>query len=117
MRTSWEKLIQYMGTNYSQDISNELQNKTVIVITEPYHSTTVLRRHGIRETMIRNGQANLQTVWRTQKLILEAEVATAVADTPMKLAILENEITQGDFEGGKDVPIVLMDTEKMQHSN
>ena len=26
-RTSWEKLVQYVGTNYGQDISNELQNK------------------------------------------------------------------------------------------
>ena len=25
MRTSWEKLVQYVGTNYGQDISNELQ--------------------------------------------------------------------------------------------
>jgi hypothetical protein len=24
MRTSWEKLAQYVGTNYGQDISNEL---------------------------------------------------------------------------------------------
>jgi hypothetical protein len=27
MRTSWEKLVQFVGTNYGQDISNELQNK------------------------------------------------------------------------------------------
>jgi hypothetical protein len=27
MRTSWEKLVQFVGTNYGQDKSNELQNK------------------------------------------------------------------------------------------
>jgi hypothetical protein len=27
MRTSWEKHVQFVGTNYGQDISNELQNK------------------------------------------------------------------------------------------
>jgi hypothetical protein len=27
MRTSWEKLVQFVGTNYGQDISNELQCK------------------------------------------------------------------------------------------
>jgi hypothetical protein len=27
MRTSWEKLVQYVGTNYGQDINNALQNK------------------------------------------------------------------------------------------
>jgi len=38
MRTSWEKLVQYVGTSYGQDISNELQNKTLVVIPEPAHS-------------------------------------------------------------------------------
>jgi hypothetical protein len=35
MRTLWEKLVQYVGTNYGQDISNELQNK----ITNDVHLT------------------------------------------------------------------------------
>jgi hypothetical protein len=30
MRTSWEKLIQFVGTNYGQDIGNELQNKSIL---------------------------------------------------------------------------------------
>jgi hypothetical protein len=47
MRTSWEKLVQYVGTNYGQDISNELQNKIVDII-EPVHSAEVLRKHGLR---------------------------------------------------------------------
>jgi hypothetical protein len=38
MRTSWEKLVQYIGTNYSQDISNELQNKATVTLSEPTHS-------------------------------------------------------------------------------
>jgi hypothetical protein len=33
MRTSWEKLVQYVGTNYGQDINNELQNKVWVVLT------------------------------------------------------------------------------------
>jgi hypothetical protein len=32
MRTSWEKIVQYVGTNYGQDISNELQNKITVDI-------------------------------------------------------------------------------------
>ena len=45
MRTSWEKLVQYVGTNYGQDISNELQNTTTVVIPEPTHSDEVMLRH------------------------------------------------------------------------
>jgi hypothetical protein len=34
MRTSWEKLAQYVGTNYGQDISNEFQNKITVCAFE-----------------------------------------------------------------------------------
>jgi hypothetical protein len=60
MRTSWEKLVQYVGTNYGQDINNELQNKVWVVLTEPVHTDDVLARHSVREVMIRNGQLNIQ---------------------------------------------------------
>jgi hypothetical protein len=35
MRTSWENLVQYVGTNYGQYINNELKNKVWVVLTEP----------------------------------------------------------------------------------
>jgi hypothetical protein len=59
MRTSWEKLVQYVGTNYGQDISNELQNKTPVDIPEPTHSDEVMLWHMQREAMVRAGQANI----------------------------------------------------------
>jgi hypothetical protein len=60
MRNSWEKLVQYVGTNYGQDINNELQNKVWVVLTEPVHTSDVLARHIAREVTIRNGQLNIQ---------------------------------------------------------
>jgi hypothetical protein len=60
MRTSWEKLVQYVGTNYGQDINNKLQNKVWVVLTDPVHTNDVLSRHGVREVMIQNGQLNIQ---------------------------------------------------------
>ena len=45
MQTSWEKLVQCVGSNYGQDVSNELQNKTTVKLDEPVHTTTVLTRH------------------------------------------------------------------------
>jgi hypothetical protein len=47
MRTSWEKLVQFVGTNYGQDISNELQNKIPVILSEPVHTLEVLARHAI----------------------------------------------------------------------
>ena len=48
MRTSWEKVVQYVGTNYGQDISNELQDKITVTLPEPTHTQTVLARHATR---------------------------------------------------------------------
>ena len=47
MRTSWEKLVQFMGTNHGQDIRNELQNKIPVILSEPVHTPEVLARHAI----------------------------------------------------------------------
>ena len=98
-RTSWEKLVQYVGTNYGQDIGNNLQNKITVNLVEPVHTPEVTARHSIQERTIRTCQANIQAARVTQRTILEAAVTTGIDDAaPMKLAILENEIAQGDYE-------------------
>jgi hypothetical protein len=118
MRTSWEKLVQFVGTNYGQDISNELQNKTTVTVPEPSHTDAVMQRHTQCVQMIRNVQAKLSVAHEQQHILLEAAVAAQQdADAPMKLAILENEITQAKFKASVDVPIELTDSEKTQHSN
>jgi hypothetical protein len=66
MRTSWEKLVQYVGTNYSQDISNELQNKFTVALIEPMHYDEVLENHEKRVIMVRAGQRNIQRARRVQ---------------------------------------------------
>jgi hypothetical protein len=49
MRTLWDKLVQFVGINYGQGISNELQNKIPMIIPKPVHTPEVLARHAIRE--------------------------------------------------------------------
>jgi hypothetical protein len=48
MRTSWEKLVQYVGTGYGKDINNELHNTVWVVLIEPVHTDNVLARHSVR---------------------------------------------------------------------
>ena len=87
--SSWDKLVQYVGTNYGQDISNELQNKLTVNLVEPVHAPEVIAQHIIRERMIRTGQTNIQTEMKTQNIILEAAVTAGIDDAaPMKLANL-----------------------------
>jgi hypothetical protein len=52
MRTSWEMTVEYVGTNYGQTISNELQNKLTVVLPEPVHTAAILARHATRLAMI-----------------------------------------------------------------
>jgi hypothetical protein len=69
MRTSWEKLVQYVGTNYGQDISNKLQNKITVILVEPVHTDDVLLKQSLRENIIHNVQVNIQRArpsWRQQ---------------------------------------------------
>ena len=42
MHTTWEKIVQYVGTTYGQDICNELQNKATVTIAEPVHAQAVI---------------------------------------------------------------------------
>jgi hypothetical protein len=111
MRTSWEKLAQYVGTNYGQDTINELQNKITVILVEPVHTDDVLLKHSLRYTMIHKGQMNIQRARKAQETILDAAVLAGIdMEAPMKLALLQNEISQGEFSANIKVPIVLNDS-------
>ena len=47
MRTSMEKIVPYVSMKYGQDISNELQNKATVTITEPGHTHYIITRHAL----------------------------------------------------------------------
>jgi hypothetical protein len=111
-------LAHYVETNYGQDISNELQNKITVILVEPVHTDDVLLKHSLRETMIRNGHINIQRARKAQETILDAAVLAGLdMEAPMKLALLQNEIAQGEFSANIEFPIVLNDSQKTQFSN
>jgi hypothetical protein len=118
MRTSWEKLVQYVGTNYRQDINNEFQNKVYTVLTEPVYTNDVLLRHSVREVMIRNGQLNIQGARQAQETIPKSSAQAGTdMDALMNLEVLQKEISQGKFSANIEVPVELTDSEKTQFSN
>jgi hypothetical protein len=98
MRTSWEKITEYVGTSYGQDISNELQNKSIVTLPEPTHSTVILQRNAAREAVLRAGQINIQAVRRVGETMLQAAVVAALDPrAPMELATLQNEIANSEM--------------------
>jgi hypothetical protein len=110
--------VQFVGTNYGQDISNELQNKIPVILSEPVHTLEVLARHAIQEQMVQTGEENLQWARLSKRVILEAAAALgADPDAPMQLVILDNEIAEGNYKQNNEVPIEMLDSEKMPYSN
>jgi hypothetical protein len=68
--------------------------------------------------MVRTGEENLQQARLLKQVILEAAAALeADPDAPMQLAILDNEIAEGNYKQNNEVPIQMLDSEKTQYSN
>ena len=64
LKTSWEKLVQYVGNTYGHDISNKLQNRITVVVAEPVQDSAIMIRHDVREIMVCSGQATMQAARR-----------------------------------------------------
>jgi hypothetical protein len=47
MRIMQEKIAQYIGAKYGEDIANELQNKTKVVIPTPAYAIATLTCHAL----------------------------------------------------------------------
>jgi len=105
MKTSWEKLVQYVGTTHGQDICNELQNKQTVTIAEPTHTAAIMTQHTTHEVMVRRGQRNIHVARRAQETILWADVAAGDLDAPMQLVILQNEIAQASLKLVRRFPL------------
>jgi hypothetical protein len=61
MRTTQEKIGQYVGIKYGEDIANELTNKAMVTIPPPVYSTAILLRHQEWERHERRKQMNMRT--------------------------------------------------------
>jgi hypothetical protein len=68
--------------------------------------------------MVRTREENLQRARLLKRIILEAAAALgADPDAPMQLAILDNEIAEGNYKQNNEVPVKMLDSEKTQYSN
>jgi hypothetical protein len=53
MRTTQEKITQYVGIKYEEDIANELTNKTTVIVAPPVYSAAIMLRHQEWEVHVR----------------------------------------------------------------
>jgi len=61
MHTMQEKIAQYVGIKYGEDIANELTNKTTVTVAPPVYSAAILLRHQQWEARVRKKQKNTKT--------------------------------------------------------
>ena len=117
MRTTMEKIVQYVGANLGPDIANELENKTESVLAEPAHTAAVLARHANREALVRANRANLQAAREARCTAIQAVIAGDPTNTeaPMELAILQNEIAEAAFQDAQDVEVDLTKDERSEY--
>ncbi len=60
MRTTQEKIGQYVGIKYGEDIANKLTNKATVTVPSPVYSTAILLRHQEWERHVRRKQLNMR---------------------------------------------------------
>ena len=99
MKTSWIKLVQYVGTTQGHDISNELHNRMTVIIVEPAHDQVILTHHVAREQLVCNNQVNMHTACEAKRVQLQNIVDGNAADMDpnihVELAKVMNKIAVG----------------------
>ncbi len=61
MCTMQEKIGQYIGIKYGEDIANELTIKSTVTIPPPVYSAAILLRHQEWERHVKRKQRNMKT--------------------------------------------------------
>jgi hypothetical protein len=101
MRTMQEKIGQYLGIKYGEDIANELTNKARGTIPPPVYSTGILLRHQEWERHVRRMQVNMRTA-------LDAKLAqfqsTSGIQDAVAIAKVENQVKDVAYHQGQEVP-------------
>ncbi len=87
MRTTQEKIVQYVGIKYGEDIANKLVNKVMVTIPPPVYSTAILLRHQEWERRVRRKQVNMRTVLDAK--LAQLQSATGTQDA-VAIAKVEN---------------------------
>ena len=93
MRTTQEKISQYVGIKYGEDIANKLSNKTTVTIPPPVYSAAIMLRHQEWEKHVRKKQVNIKAAMEAKLVQLQAaSIQDAVA-----IAKVENEIEDIEY--------------------
>ena len=115
LRTTLEKVIQFVGTKYGEDIADEIESRTLSTLAAPQHTAEVLRKHAAKTTLKRTQQNALLGAHQT----MEANLQTIVAANPdparlLVLVQVQNTVAQLQHELLEPISIKLHEEEKVE---
>jgi uncharacterized protein YbjQ (UPF0145 family) len=116
MRVTQEKVQQYVGIKFGEDIANKIKNKKLVILTPPKYSNAIELRHQEYERLVRRKQGNLMRALEVKLTTLQAQ-AVAGDDVALDIANLENQIDDLEFESRQEVPHKLTMEEAGGYSN
>jgi hypothetical protein len=87
LRTSKEKLAQYIGTNYRDDACQEWLSEKQLVLQEPAYPDAVLARHRLHEIAVTNRVTKMITSLEKQLQVINTELLL----TPNDLNLLKSQ--------------------------
>ena len=118
LRTTLEKIIQYVGTKYGEDIANEIESRSLSTFTPPQHTAEVLRKHAAKTTLKRTQQNALLGAHQVMEANLQALIAANPDPTrTLELVQMQNTIAQLQHELTEDIPIKLDEEEKVEYDS
>jgi len=118
LRTILEKVIQFVGTKYGEDIADEIESRTLSTLAAPQYTAEVLRKHAAKTTLKRTQQNALLGAHQT----MDANLQTIVAANPdpartLELVQMQNIIAQLQHELLEPISIKLDEEEKVEYDS
>jgi hypothetical protein len=117
MNTTYDKIVQHVGATMGQDISSELLHREKVEVKAPTHPPEALQRHKDEVELHKKKAARLALAREAERKLLRVEVSKKVEGAAVRLALLENEIEQAEYEAAIEPPVTLNPTEKTLFDN
>jgi hypothetical protein len=116
-RTTLEKIIQYVGAKYGEDIAAEIDTRAIASLSTPTHAAEVLRKHAAKQTLKRAQQNALLTAH--QAITAELEQIMAAPSPALLLQLVQNNniVAQLQLEITESIPIKLKEEEKVEYDS
>ena len=72
-----------------------------------------------QEALVRTGQSSIQAALRAHEIMLRAASSADASDAelPMKIVILDNDVSKGNYDLSNKIPIYMSESEKTTYGN